>query len=467
MQYDFASHQRTIWEWGDTITKGVRVPSLVAILSRGGGKSTTAELLAVRQGATKRRRYILYVRATQDQADRSIDNIASLLESPIFSQSYPYASKKSVNKYGQSKGWRRNRLRAANGMTIDAFGLDAALRGAKVEEARPDLIILDDIDEKHDSIKITTKKIETLTMSILPAGSSDFAVCGIQNMVLSNGVFARLASGEADFLQDRILIGPVPAIENLEYEQRYDEKLKRSRFMITGGTATWAGQDIKTCENQINDWGLMSFLAEAQHDVDASKDGTYSGVVFEHCSMEDVPELKRRELWVDPAVTDSDDADCMGIQVDGITREGKIYRLYSWEDRTNTRAVLRRAFLKGFEYRVHAIGVETDQGGDLWKGEYDSVYSSMVAAKELPKGWGKPTFKAAKAGAIGSKRHRHNMMRSAYDRGEFIHVLGTNKVLENALSRFPLHKPFDLADASFWSWRSLRMTRGWSRGFAQ
>jgi len=32
-----------------------------------------------------------------------------------------------------------------------------------------------------------------------------------------------------------------------------------------GGTATWEGQDLATCENQINRWGLRAFEAEAQH----------------------------------------------------------------------------------------------------------------------------------------------------------------------------------------------------------
>jgi len=37
---------------------------------------------------------------------------------------------------------------------------------------------------------------------------------------------------------------------------------------ITGGQATWEGQNLEVCQNNINTWGLTSFLQEAQHEVD-------------------------------------------------------------------------------------------------------------------------------------------------------------------------------------------------------
>jgi hypothetical protein len=46
-------------------------------------------------------------------------------------------------------------------------------------------------------------------------------------------------------------------------------------------------------------------------------------------------------------------------------------------------------------------------------------------------------------------------MLSAYERGQFVHVIGTHETLERALRRFPKTKPFDLTDASFWSWHDL------------
>lgn len=462
----FAPHHEQIWEWAWGIQKGVRPRPLIAILPRGSGKSTSAELIAACLGARRTRRYMLYVRSTQDQADKSVENIATLLESPIFASAYPAISRKRVNKYGQARGWRRSRLSAENGFTIDAYGLDTALRGTKVDEERPDLIFLDDIDEKEDSVKTSNRKIEAITTSILPAGSSDLAVFAIQNLIISHGFFAQIAYNQADFLSDRILIGPIPAIKDLEYEHFLDEETNTFRYRIVGGEPTWDGQDKEVCEKLINTWGINSFLAEAQHDVDVNKDSTYSGVVFRRVSLNDLPHLRRTVVWVDPAVSDSDDADSMGVSVAGIDEQNIIYFLYSWEQRTNPKRAIRVAIQKALEFDATEVGFETDQGGILWRDEYYAVFKEMVEDGSLSKDFFRPTFKSAKAGSIGSKRHRHNMMRTAYDRGEIIHLLGTHTLLENALKRFPAQKPYDLADASYWSYRSLAGSRGWSRGMA-
>lgn len=438
--------------------------AFIGIFARGGGKSSSAEAATAYVGAKRKRKYALYVRSTQEQADNSVDNIASLLESPVFSEAYPEVSSKQVGKYGQAKGWRRNRLRTASGFTVDAFGVDTAMRGVKVEEQRPDLILLDDIDSKHDTIATTLKKIEKLTTSVLPAGSGDCAVMGIQNLIISHGFFARLANGTADYLYNRKVVGPVPAVRNLEYKQVWEGNSQVYR--ITGGEATWEHQGLDVCEAQINDWGLVSFLVEAQHDVDMVEGGTYAGLVYERTTLDKCPEFRRIVAWVDPAVSDSDDSDCMGIQIDALGVDKKIYRLYSWEDRASPEVVIRRAILKAKEYDAREIGFETDQGGLLWRDEYYRVFDLLVKERKVPADWNRPTFKSAKAGSIGSKRHRHNMQRTAYDRGIFVHVLGTHNVLENALKRFPINKPYDLADASFWSYLSLtRFSGGWVKNY--
>ena len=463
----FAPHHRELWQWADGLHLGEKpADAFVGIFPRGGGKSESAELAAVYLGAKRKRKYGLYVRSTQEQADNSVDNIGSKLESPVFGEAYPEISNKQVGKYGQAKGWRRNRLRTAAGFTIDAFGLDTAMRGVKVEEQRPDFIILDDLDTKHDTIATTLKKIEKITTSVLPAGSSDCAILCIQNLIISHGFFARLANGTADYLYNRQVVGPIPAVRNLEYAQVWDEATNKQVYRITGGEPTWEHQGLDVCEAQINDWGLVSFLVEAQHDVDMVEGGTYAGLIYDRIRFEDCPKFRRIVCWIDPAVSDSDDSDCMGIQIDALGSDKKVYRLYSWEDRASPEAVIRRAILKAYEYRAQEVGFETDQGGILWRDEYYRVFEKLVNERKVPEGWARPSFKSAKAGSIGSKRHRHNLQRTAYDRGVFVHVLGTHNVLENALKRFPINKPYDLADASFWAWFSLtRFAGGWSKNY--
>jgi hypothetical protein len=184
----FAKRHEEFWEWEN----GIRVDSapdpFVGIWPRGGAKSTSAEMAVADLGCRNKRKYVLYVRATQLQADKSVANIATLLESPEVAHYYPEHADRSVGKFGNAKGWRREQLRTKGGLTVDAIGLDTAARGAKIDEQRPDLIVFDDIDELLDSLATTKKKEETITKSILPAGANNCAVLFIQNLIIRDGV---------------------------------------------------------------------------------------------------------------------------------------------------------------------------------------------------------------------------------------------------------------------------------------
>lgn len=453
----FADRHHALWAWAWAIRPDERPRPFVAIWPRGGAKSTTAELATVMLGARESRRYALYVCETQEQADDHVSTIAALLESDTLAGVYPAMSDRLVGKHGASKGWRRNRVRTASGFTVDAIGLDTATRGVKMEDARPDLLVLDDIDGGLDSAATTARKIKTITRALLPAGSVDLAVLAVQNLILPDGVFAQLADGRADFLAERIVSGPHPAIANLATNQ-VRQPDGRARYVIAGGEATWAGQPLTICEKQINDWGLTAFLSEAQHDVQDAPGGMFDHLDFRHCAAADVPTLVRATVWCDPAVTNTDQSDSHGIQADGLAEDGTIYRLRSWEGRTSPEDVLRRAILLAAEVGSLTVGVETDQGGDTWYSVYARAVDSLRAEGLL--GAQPPQFVSAKAGqGHGPKAHRAAQMLPDYERGEIVHVLGTHETLERALRRFPRTKPFDLTDASYWSWQDLREPR--------
>jgi hypothetical protein len=450
----FADRHHALWAWAWAIDDTTRPRPFVAIWPRGGAKSTTAELATVMLGARQTRRYALYVCETQEQADDHVGTIAALLESDALADAYPAMADRLVGKYGASKGWRRNRVRTASGFTVDAIGLDTATRGVKLEDARPDLLILDDIDGGLDSAATTARKIKTITRALLPAGAGNLAVLAVQNLILPGGVFAQLADGRADFLTERIVSGPHPAVRNLATNQ-VPQPDGRTRYAIVGGEATWAGQSLPTCEKQINEWGLGAFLSEAQHDVEDAGGGMFDHLDFRHCAPGDVPPLVRATVWCDPAVTNTDQSDAHGIQGDGLAADGTIYRMRSWEGRTTPEDVLRRAILLALELGSLTVGVETDQGGDTWQ----SVYQRAVAAlrEEGLLGSPPPRFVSAKAGqGHGPKAHRAAQMLPDYERGEIVHVTGTHETLERALRRFPRTKPFDLTDASYWCWWDLR-----------
>jgi hypothetical protein len=261
----FAERHHRFWRWVWAIEPGVRPPVVPVLLwPRGGAKSTSVELGCAAIGARGTRRYVLYVSGKQSQADDHVRNVAALLESETIGRQYPDLGERKVNKFGSSLGWRRNRIRTASGFTMDALGLDVVARGVKLEEQRPDLIVFDDVDDTADSIETVKKKITAITQKILPSEAPEAGAIFVQNLVHYESVAARLAglaSEEADFLADREVSGPYPAVIGLRTE-RIPGTLKHR---IVGGRPTWEGQDLATCEAQIVRWGLKAFLAEAQH----------------------------------------------------------------------------------------------------------------------------------------------------------------------------------------------------------
>lgn len=498
-------HHEMFWDWVWAIEAGVRPQPYVAIWPRGGAKSSSAEMACVGLGARSVRKYIWYVCETQDQADKHVENIAEMLESSSVEEFFPSLSQREVGKFGNSRGWRRSRLRTASGLTIDSIGLDTARRGARVAESRPDVMIFDDIDGKHDSAATTRKKEEIITTSLLPAGSGDLAVIMVQNLIHPNSVFAKLADGRAEFLYGRIVDGPLPAIKGLTYELRDD-----GGYRITGGEVAWIGQDLETAQEQINEWGISAFLQEAQHEVAVPLGGVWDHIIFQHVNRDEMPDIVRGCVWVDPAVTSTDRSDSHAIQADAVAADGRIFRVYSWERITSPEDSIWRATVKAIQLGYDTVGVETDQGGDTWRaifnntvmqineiatalhlidklGEFseemeldDQVKVKMARekldgagvarveqirpyAKLLVEGHKRyPRFKSARAGSgYGSKIERNARMLADYERGRVYHVRGTHEALERALRRFPLTKPFDLTDAAFWSWNDIR---GGSKG---
>jgi terminase large subunit-like protein len=264
----FSPRHVRLWDWLDSLRPHAEPtdPVRVEIWPRGGAKSTTAELGVAYVGTQFRRRFALYVCGTQAQANKHVQAIRVAFETLGISR--------AIDRYGYSLGWRMDLLRVAGGFNVLAFGLDSAARGVKLDDFRPDFIIFDDVDNRLDSLKAVEKKITTITETILPMGASDLVVLVIQNRVHPHSVVSRLADGRADFLNRRQVFEE-PAVAGLKIEGKFQPDGTR-RYRIVAGEATWPGQNLETCEKQINDWGRVAFMREAQHDLSEAEGGMWS-----------------------------------------------------------------------------------------------------------------------------------------------------------------------------------------------
>lgn len=375
----FGWHHKDLIDWAAQIQPGSHPDPYIGIWPRGGGKSTLVECLAIALGAprvrtpaddpdipyhlTPARQYCVYVSGTQGQADRHVEDIGTRLEGSNVKEYYPaYGSPKVREETGQQQSWSRNRLITQSGYVIDALGLNSAARGIKAEDIRPDLLIFDDIDDKHDSRKVTRKKEATIKDTIIPTFGRQAAIIGIQNKIKPDGVFARLADDRADYLLRRKVSGPFKAIEGLETEKVYYDDVGRYIDTIVQGTPLWEGQDIEECQRRIQESGLSSFLRECQHEVEDIEGALWTRAQIEACRVGSPPSLSYVVVGVDPSGGTAE----TGIIVVGVSPRGKAYVIDDRSTAGNKPNAWGRAVVEAYrEHKANCVVAEKNQGGEM------------------------------------------------------------------------------------------------------
>lgn len=275
----WASFHIEFWDWfwaiiqkrrrGESITKDEQ--AFLAIWARGAGKSSHMEWAAIAEGALIGTGYVLYVSGTQVLAEGHVQAIRERLESEEVARYYPHLSAPKVGRHGNQYGWRQNFLITSGGWAIRPIGLDVGVRGGRVGDIRPSLIVGDDIDDHTDSPHVVSKKLDTLSRSIIPAGTKETIFLGAQNLIHRNSVFNQIVTNRTSVLSRRIISGPHPAFKGLSLELR--QTPTGPRYFITGGEPTWEDLDLDACQKFLDDSGYESFLAEYQHDFSAIEQG--------------------------------------------------------------------------------------------------------------------------------------------------------------------------------------------------
>ena len=367
--HPFSDPHIAMWDWADTITMDSSPSPFTAFWPRGRGKSTTAESIVADTAIRKARTYCMYVSSTQDQADKHVQTIARMLERDQVAHYAPEVGKPRKSKNG-NQTWNRQTFSAETGFTAEAIGLNKAVRGQKIDWARPDLIILDDIDERHDSELTTKKKRAIITDSILQAGAANVAVLFVQNIIHAESIAAELSKppgseGAANYLTNRIVSGPFPAVQDLDYKLLPDGELFRWR--ITEGRSLWQGFDIAACEDELNRVGPESYESESQHNVDADDpNALMSEEDFARTRVTSHPDLDRVAVAVDPP---GGATEC-GIVCGGKALIGKDWHGYTLEDNSQPAGVDPNTWaievLKTYHRNnADVIFVETNFGGDM------------------------------------------------------------------------------------------------------
>lgn len=413
-----------VWNWYGQMQPDIPCVSRVEIWGRGGAKSTIAEQGCAYLACSLKRRFVLYVCGTQDQANLHVQATAALLER--------MGVPRALNKYQASIAWTADRLQTSNGFGMLGVGLNSRIRGARMEQFRPDLIILDDVDGEHDSAKATQKKLDTIAKAILAAGATYATGLFVQNKIHKDSAIAQVADGRAGILLGA-KVTQEPAIIGLEYEKYLDVSLGKNQYRVTGGTPTWPeGQSLETAEKQINDWGLSAFLQESQHE-DKPDGGLWSMENdIDPYRVTSAPDLVRIVIGVDPP--GSIKTEC-GIVAVGRARNGHYYVLADDSLLGKPNQWGRAAIVRYHALEADTIAGERNYGGDMVKATIENICEidakdAQLNRQPLPPPVGYKDVRAARG-----KQVRAEPVQQLYDDGQ-VHHVGYFPELEKEMCRW-------------------------------
>lgn len=164
----------------------------VIIAPRGSAKSTiVTQLFSLWCIILGKRRYIILGMDVYEQAALMLEAVKIELEdNPRLLQDYPAIA-------GKGRRWREGEIITRNNIRIDAVGSRQKVRGRRHGPHRPDLVVLDDIenDENVRSPEYRDKLMSWVTKAVLKLGASDgsldFLIVG--SLLHYDAVLARLA----------------------------------------------------------------------------------------------------------------------------------------------------------------------------------------------------------------------------------------------------------------------------------
>jgi hypothetical protein len=276
-----ATYQEEYWGWLWSALmakrKGLPLPdgenAFMSIWSRGNAKSTHTRLAPVAEAAILGKGFCVYLGGVQDQANKHLGSIATLLTSEKMKYYYPQLTRPKIrNTDSKSRAWNQKMLHLDCGYIIQGIGLDVGIRGANIDEMRVTMLCPDDIDDISDTPMISEQKMDKFLHSILPTKKAGTLFPCAQNLVIEHGVINRIVTGQVPALANARISGPHPRVLDLKTDRQIING--RPRDIVLSGEVTWPGNDsLERVQEDIDTYTLPVFLKECQHQLHIDRTG--------------------------------------------------------------------------------------------------------------------------------------------------------------------------------------------------
>lgn len=303
---------------------------------RGEAKSTiVSQLFNLWCIVTHQKNYVLIVMDSIDQAYPMLEAIKAELEfNPRILCDFPESS-------GKGRIWKMQSIVTANGIKVQAAGSGKKVRGLRHGPYRPDLVILDDIenDEQVSNPEQRDKLHRWLTKTIMPLGEAggkiDFVFIGtilhydsVLNRTLSNPLWrTALFKAIIEWPDNMSLWDEWEALyRNHNAEVAFAYYISHEKEMLQGAKVSWQARSIyELMKIRLRD-GHSAFDSEYQNDPVNGEDAPFTDAIqYYHTLPENLiyfgscdPSLGKHGASRDPSA----------ILIGGFDREnGKLYVL--------------------------------------------------------------------------------------------------------------------------------------------
>lgn len=314
------------------------------MLPRGASKTTLAGQGVILYWICYRdRKFPVYVSETQTHAEMQVGNIARELEGnarlrAVFGNLVPERQ--------ESLKWTQEVIQTTNGVTVVARGRGTQVRGLLIGASRPDIILLDDVEDR-DSVKTAEQRQKTKTWAygdVLPAlpEMDDEATIVALGTLLHQEALLMTWKNDPDWTS--IVFG-VRDLQGAPLWADYmtEEKIEKKKSMYA--RAGQLSQYYLEYENAIRNESTAKFKQE--------------NFIYEPITRD---KLVGVAMALDPAISDNPTACEATIYVAGMSESGLVYVLDHWAKVGATGdEQIEKFFELAFLHDVTLYGIEAVQ----------------------------------------------------------------------------------------------------------
>lgn len=358
---------------------------------RGAAKSTIGTLsYALQAAVTGAEPYIWIVSDTKQQADTHLENIKTeLLENLRLARDYPHAA-------GRGPRWQASMIELPNQVVIESFGTGQAMRGRRVREYRPTLIICDDLqNDSHISSAAQRESSRSwFEGTLLKAGTKDTNIVHVATALHRDALAMQLLTAPGWVSRRFASIENWPTNMKLwdEWEHHYTEHTEHDRVayariffderredMEAGAKVLWPEvEDLYTLMRMRVESGKAAFEREKQGSPLDPKLCEFPSAYFDKDTIwfDEWPDsLKVRAIALDPSKgTDAERGDYSAYVMVGIDANDVIFVSADLARRPASQIVADGVRLCQ-QFRPTAFGVEANQFQELLADEITAEFA--------------------------------------------------------------------------------------------